>query len=128
MIRSRIADLTIRSCQTDETRQKIQDVTRKIIGDKAKCTLEKAKVGENGTYIGGPQFERHERAVHVIGAERAYTLGPSHERIPNRSAPHASGKIYEGEMDDHLQLQKEIIEVRYVSFFCTVYYLIIIYE
>jgi len=90
--------------------------------------LEKAKVGENGTYIGGPQFKRHERAVHVIGAECAYTLGPSHERIPNQSAPHASGKIYEREMDDHLQLQKEIIEVRYVSFFCTVYYLIIIYE
>ncbi|KIM82909.1 hypothetical protein PILCRDRAFT_7366 [Piloderma croceum F 1598] len=52
-----------KSCQTDETRQKVQDVTRKIIGDRAKCTLEKAKVGENGTYIGGPEFERHERAV-----------------------------------------------------------------
>jgi len=90
--------------------------------------LEKAKVGENRTYIGGPQFERHKRAVHVIGAKRAYTLGPSHERIPNRSAPHTSGKIYEGEMDDHLQLQKEIIEVHYISFFCTVYYLIIILE
>jgi hypothetical protein len=101
--------------------QKIQAVIQKIIGDKNKCTLEKARVGEDGTYIGGPKFERHERAVHVIGAERAYTLGPSHERVPNRSAPHASGKIYEGEMDEHLRLQKEIIEVRYILYRQTIH-------
>jgi len=86
-------------------------VIKKIIGDEDKCLLEKASIGEDGLYSGGLQFEHHKRAVHIAGAERAYTLGPSHERIPNHSAPHASGKIYEGEMDEHLKLQKEIIEV-----------------
>jgi hypothetical protein len=82
------------------------------VGKKELCTSEKATQGIDGTYSGGLQFERHDRAVHVAGAERAYTLGPSHERVPNRSAPHASGKMYEGEMDDHLELQKDIIKVR----------------
>jgi hypothetical protein len=82
------------------------------VGKKELCTSEKATQGIDGTYSGGLQFERHDRAVHVAGAERAYTLGPSHERVPNRSAPHASGKMYKGEMDNHLELQKDIIKVR----------------
>jgi len=44
---------------------------------------EKATQGIDGTYLGGLQFERHDRAVHVAGVENAYTLGPSHERVPN---------------------------------------------
>jgi len=83
LILSQIPYVTIRSAQMRETQQKIQAVIQKIIGDKDKCTLAKASIEDDGTYIGGPKFERHERAVHVIGAERAYTLGPSHERIPN---------------------------------------------
>jgi len=54
---------------------------------------EKASQGIDGTYLGGLQFECHDRTVHVAGAEHAYTLSPSHERVPNHSAPHASGKM-----------------------------------
>jgi hypothetical protein len=100
-----------RNAQTRETQKLIRRVIEKIVGDKDFCTLDKATPDADGVYTGGPQFERHKRAVHVVGAERAYTLGPSHERVPNRSAPHASGKMYEGEMDEHLNLQKDIIEV-----------------
>jgi hypothetical protein len=53
------------------------------MGKKELCTSEKASQGIDGTYLGGLQFERHDCAVHVAGAECAYTLGPSHERVPN---------------------------------------------
>ncbi|KIM84095.1 hypothetical protein PILCRDRAFT_6400 [Piloderma croceum F 1598] len=103
--------LVARNTQTRETQKLIRRVIEKIVGDKDLCTLDKATPDADGVYTGGPQFERHKRAVHVMGAERAYTLGPSHERVPNCSAPHASGKMYEGEMDEHLNLQKNIIEM-----------------
>ncbi|KIM71800.1 hypothetical protein PILCRDRAFT_16717 [Piloderma croceum F 1598] len=103
--------LVAKNMQTKATQELIRQVIKKIVGKKELCTSEKASQGIDGTYAGGLQFERHDRAVHVAGAECAYTLGPSHERVPNRSAPHASGKMYEGEMDDHLELQKDIIKM-----------------
>jgi hypothetical protein len=103
--------LLYRDHQSPQTRAKMSSVVKEIIGDPRKCKLESAEQNAVGEYVGGVHFERHDRAVPLKGTKRAYTLGPSHERVPKTSAPHAQAKMFHGEWDEHLKLQRDIIEV-----------------
>lgn len=94
----------------------METVAQRIVGEN--CTLDKPVRQPDGSYVGGTAFERSDRAVPVPGTSRAFTLGPSYERVPNTSAPHASGKIYRGEWDEHLELQRDIVAVSIADCFC----------
>lgn len=98
-------------------------ITDRIVGDKDECTAgEAVSAGKRtGLRVGGTAFERSLRASPVAGTTRAFNLGPSYERPKNSSAPHAKGKMFHNEWDDHLELQKDIIKVLISTFYVVVF-------
>lgn len=86
-------------------------IADRIIGDERDCTADAPVPPGEDHGIGGTAFERSFRAKPLRGTTRAYNLGPSYEIQSNSSAPHASGKMFHNEWDDHLDLQKDIIKV-----------------
>lgn len=68
---------------------------------------------KTGTFTGGSHFERYPDMKPVDGDGRAYTLGPTHQRAVNITAPPALGKSGPV-LDDHMKLHQEAVTVRTV--------------
>lgn len=66
----------------------------------------------DGRYSGGVAIERNSHATRVRGA-RCYTFGVSHQKTPNLASPAADGKVYDGKLDQDMQLRRDFTQVHY---------------
>lgn len=103
-----------------ELQIRLQHVVEKLLGPKKKRTNERpTKNADTGELTGGSHFERYPDVAPVEDNVRAYTLGPTHQRMPNIIAPAASAKSGPT-LDEHMEIHRDAVNVslksRYPTF------------
>ena len=73
------------------------------LGDPGDRDSQKARLDEDGAWVGGIRFERIRLAVNVEGADRCYTLGQSYQVQRNLSGPSVGAKIESDVTNHHIR-------------------------
>lgn len=94
-----------------ELKERLRKVVKKILGPKKERTNEfPTEDKRSGVFTGGSYFERYPDMAPVEDDGRAYTLGPTHQRPVNITAPSALGKSGP-DLDKHMELHRDAVNV-----------------
>jgi hypothetical protein len=94
---------------------KLSTARDKMLGPESEMTLDEPTT-KNGKMVGGTYFER----LGQIGVKntRCYSLSLTHQHPRGVVGPTAAGKVYDGALNDHGKIRKEIVSVRFFVFIC----------
>lgn len=96
---------------SSKLQNQLRNVVERLLGPKKDRTDGRPSLNSaTGKYTGGAYFERYPEVSPVEEGVRAYTLGPTHQRIPNITAPAASAKSGRV-LDEHMEIHRDAVNV-----------------